>query len=78
MERQSKELEEALKSTDEGVSIAPQLPTETAGKNLEEKPDVDKPKPEENWKDGYTEYEIKPKKDSQMSYDDTEIEVTEE
>ncbi len=45
----------------------------------DKKLEVDKkPKEEENWKDGYEEYEKKTKQSSGISYTEDEIEVTEE
>jgi len=71
--RHDKETQDILKSTDEGES------NKNAPAKSEElgnvKPDVDN---NEEWKKGYTEYEIKTKQSDSIAYDESEIEIIEE
>lgn len=78
LERHSKELDNVLKSTDEGKSLEEQnkstLPEESA-KSVS--PNVDT-SIKEDWKEGYTEHEVKTKESSRLVYKTDEIEVIEE
>lgn len=73
--RQSKELQELqeLQSTDDATDKTQPAPGSEGKKSA----DVDKLK-EEDWKDGYTEFEIKTKTSDRLLFKEDEIEITEE